>query len=71
MLLKKRVKRKKKWSWSQTIQTLFIITTHNILKMEKEINCRLKAPHMLKKIHKTVLVFRDPNRLVYKMMRIQ
>ena len=71
MLLKKRDKRKKKWSWSQTIQILYIVTTHNILKMEKEINCKLKAPRMLKKIHKTVLVFRDPSRLGYKMMLIQ
>lgn len=71
MLLKKRGKRKKKWPWRQTIQTQFIITTHNILKMEREINCKLRAPLMLKKILKTVLVFRDRSRLGYKMMRIQ
>jgi len=71
MLLKKRDKRKIKWFSSKTIQTLCIVTTHNILKMEREINCKSKAPHMLKKIHKTVLVFRDPSKLGYKMMQIQ
>jgi hypothetical protein len=50
MMLKKRDKKKKKFMLNKIFHTLYIITTHRILKTEREINCKLKAHHMLKKI---------------------